>query len=462
MKKIIVYAGLLLAVSTYSCNKYVDNGNESPNKPSNATPAALLSYSSLSVQSSYNGSLSRTTSIFMQHAQGTLEQYQGISTYSVLESDFDNDWDKIWVDGMTNAKQLEKVAGTENPWYQGIAKIHQAMLFGLATDLWGDIPFSEAGQALELGEAGYYPKYDPQETVLQGIQALLDQAIVLLNKDQSQNILLPGNDDLILAGDNTRWVKCAYALKARYANRLSKRDASGSATQALGAIAQAGFTSSDDVDARYGSNPNEYNQWYAFNFVERANYLKMNKKYVDTLVAMNDPRLPFICTNDDNGAYSGTASDDFDVSTSNPGPYYASPASTCELISYAELKFIEAECQFRLNDKAAAAMAHNEAVKASILKITGSSDATYETANASETAGTISLEKIMFQKWLASFTKIEVWTDWRRTGLPSLTPSAASTLGEIPRRLPTPSDERINNPNATVVTNLLQKVWFDQ
>jgi hypothetical protein len=46
--------------------------------------------------------------------------------------------------------------------------------------------------------------------------------------------------------------------------------------------------------------------------------------------------------------------------------------------------------------------------------------------------------------------------------LPVLTPNPDAQLNGIPRRLITPVDERVYNVNAIVVSNMLQKVWWDQ
>lgn len=461
MKKITTIMVIVSLVIVSGCKKYIDNGNLSPNQPATATPASYLGYSTLALESNYNGELGRITSILVQHSQGTLEQYQGISEYAILEGDMNNSWDKLWIDGLTNAKQLEKAAGSANPYYQGIAKIHQAMYFGLATDLWGDVPFTQAGRAFE-GEEFYYPTYDNQQTILAGIQTLLDDGIALLQQDPANNILFPGAEDLIHGGDPALWIKTAYVLKARYYNRLSKIDPVGSATNALAALASAGMTDADDANGHFGNNPNEYNQWYAFVYVERGNYMKMNSTLIDQLVSTGDPRLPFYASLDDTSGYSGTSPDDITTtSTSNAGDYFASPNSDCPMVTYVEAKFIEAECKLRASDPQGAADAYNDAVMSHVTKVTGGPDAGYFATYASETSGSITLNKIMTQKWIASFTQIEAWADWRRTGLPALTPSSQSTLGAIPRRLPTPTDERVNNPNAIAIQDLLNRVYWD-
>jgi hypothetical protein len=254
----------------------------------------------------------------------------------------------------------------------------------------------------------------------------------------------------------------AYALKARFFNRLYGVDASGSATSALNALNSAGWTGNEDnCYAQHGENANTYNQWYAFQ-INRGNYIKMSKFFVDFLISINDPRLPFYATLDDNGEYSGTAVDDGDVSTSNIGTYLATPDAPFPLVTYAEVKFIEAECQYRLGNKAAAADAHNAAIIASLNEVTGEADPDYVADQASETAETISLAKIMTHKYVATFGQIETWTDWRRTGIPALTPNPDGVIGAIPVRLPNVLDERINNPNAKIISDKLEPVWWDK
>ena len=72
-----------------------------------------------------------------------------------------------------------------------------------------------------------------------------------------------------------------------------------------------------------------------------------------------------------------------------------------------------------------------------------------------------SLNMIMLQKWIAMFTQPEVWSDWRRTGIPNLTPNPQGVIDVIPVRYPSEQRERNNNPNAIVISNLITPVWWD-
>lgn len=441
------------------CNEFLGD-NVSPNSPSATTLPALLSVVEVSTMNTYNGDLARIPNMWTQHTAGTLEQYQAYGEYNINEGDVNNQFKQIYAGSLINARDLIALAGDNNPWYRGIGRVLMAMNYGLATDFWGDQPFNEALQGDQDG-GELSPHYDAQSVVIAGIQTLLDDAIVDLSAAEADNVNLPGSDDFIHGGDVTKWIKTAYILKARYHIRLTKKDAVTSSNDALNALNLAGLTgTSDDANGQYGPNSLEYNQWYAF-YIQRQNYHKMSEFFIDMLQTTNDPRLPFFATTDTGGVYRGTPNGSLDISTSDVGDYFASANSICPLVTYVEAKFIEAEARFRTGDLNGAATAHNTAIIAHLNLVTGSADPTYVTNHASETAGTITLDKIMTQKYIAMFTQPETWADWRRTNIPALTPNPNGVISSIPRRFPTALDERVTNSNATVETDITAPVWWD-
>ncbi|MDP1726337.1 MAG: SusD/RagB family nutrient-binding outer membrane lipoprotein [Bacteroidota bacterium] len=466
MKKLILILLAIGFIAGTGCKKFIEGYDKNPNDPDNVTPALLLSNAEVAYFATMNGQLSRQSVIMAQQVTGVDFQSKDINDYAIDEATNVNEWDVIYTNGLVNLKKLYDQAGAENPYYQGMARVLHAMFLGVTTDLWGDIPNREALKGLD-GPANFNPAYDAQQTVIADIQSYLTEAIALLSKTPAQNTLLPDADDLIYAGDADAWIAAAHVLKARYHNRLSKKDATASATDALASIAlayAAGFTSSDaNCNAIFGANANEYNQWYAFTQVERQNYIKMGSVLVDTLKADADPRLSFYCMKDDSGKYTGTSASDASASASDVGPYLATANAPFPLVSYAEAKFIEAEAKFRKADLAGAATAHNEGVLASVLQVTGAAaSAAFTTAKASETAATITLAKIMGQKYIALFGQIEVYSDWRRTGFPTLTPNSNGSVTVIPRRLPTVLDERLYNTKAPAENDIKKPVWWDQ
>lgn len=107
----------------------------------------------------------------------------------------------------------------------------RAQLGGTLTSLWGDIPFSEAGNQ----ELFPKPKFDKQLDVYTKVQSLLDSAIANLGANVGIN---PGTKDLFCGGSRTSWIKAAYSLKARF--YLHTKEYPKANTNALGINSPSG------------------------------------------------------------------------------------------------------------------------------------------------------------------------------------------------------------------------------
>ncbi len=452
MKKIIaLYLLLGLVFFQTSCKKFVEGYDVSPNDPLDVNVEVLLTGTEVATFSNFTGNLARTAALLMNQMAGRQFQYEDLAQYVIRESAVDGDFQQLYNGGMINAQELIEKAGDENKYYRGIGRVLKAMNLGLTTDLWGDVPNTEALKGIE-GESAFNPAYDTQENILRDIQSTLDLAIQDL-ADNASNVKVPGPDDLIFGGDPVKWRNAARILKARYYNHLSKRDAAGSATSALAALDAAyadGLTNnSGDLMAQFGEAANEWNQWYAFES-QRAGYLTMNQFFVDMLAG--DPRLPLYATANTNGTFD----DQQPI-----GPFYGSLNAPLPLVTYFEARFIEAEAAMRSNNKMRAAQAYNKAVTANLTKL-GVADPGYLSTHANENENSITMEKIMTQKYIAMFTQPEVWADWRRTNLPALTPNPDADVAAIPRRLTTAQSERLYNTKAIVIADLLKPVWWDE
>ena len=361
MKKIIFISTLFLALFLQSCKSFIEGNEISPNSASKATPSLLLSTVEVATFANFSGQLNRSASILVQQSQGVASQAQDIALYNILEGDNTNEWSSIYTGALNNAKTLMETAGDKNPNYRGIAKVLYALNLGLATDIWGDVPNSDALKGLS-GQID--AAYDSQEAVYAAIQTMLSDAIVDLGK--TANVLQPDADDYIFKGNTIKWIATANALKARYANHLSKKS-SYNPTAVLTSVNAALVTMSsggmNDANCVFTSAGNELNQWYSYN-AERADYIKMGKFFVDMLVSTNDPRLPFYVAQDATGGYSGSplANDAIADKRSSMGAYFASDASPIPLVTYAELKFIQAEAMFRTGNKTGAALAFNTVI----------------------------------------------------------------------------------------------------
>lgn len=460
MKRINIFTLILVLFILGGCTKsYIEGYDISPNNPSKVLNSNLLTATQVSLFGNVTGELARVSSIWVQSQSGISNQSaEEQATYQIYEGDNTNDWGSIYQDWMETADNLATQAGDANPQYKGIGLILKAWAGAFASDFWGDIPFSEAIS----GVKNLSPKFDTQEEVYKQVQGMLSTGIKLLGKTNSGESV--GSDDLIYGGDSEAWIKMAWTLKARYFNRVSKKY-SYSADSVLICLSH-GFTSSaDDAFAKFGTNANNANQWYAFYSSQRIGYMAMGEYLVERMKANNDPRLPFYAAKDKNGNYTGSSADtrNINLEASVLGPLFNVTDAPVPLISYAEAKFLEAEAKLTKGNKDGAATAYNEGVKASVKWVTGAdAPAAFVTSQASKTAANISQQTILEGKYDALFTLTEVWNDWARTGYPVLVPNKdpLARAGGIPYRFPTCINERTYNKNAIVVSDVYNKPWY--
>ncbi|WP_281637346.1 SusD/RagB family nutrient-binding outer membrane lipoprotein [Flavobacterium marginilacus] len=455
MKKIIYLSIILGAISLNSCTHELETFNDNPNRPTAlTTPTTLLTGAEVGTINNSVGNLTRGFSIFTQHTNGNAFQSAEAGAYILTELDNEGDWGNIYQAGI-NANTIVKDYETANPYYGGIARIILALNMGYATDAWGDIPFSEAFGGLD---GNVSPKYDTQKDVIERIQSYLDIAIADLSKPASANATIPGVDDIFYGGNTAKWTKLAYAIKARYAMRLTIKEGSAVAAQKALTYLQKSFTTKTDNLVATFDGGNNQSSWFAFNN-QRSGYIGMGKYFIDLLNTTSDPRLPFYATKASNNTYTGAApeSPDADGTTSQFGNYIVGgPDTPLNIFTLSEIKFIEAEAQFRLGNTVAAQTALQAAISASLVDVTGSDNPAFATS----ASATVTLQNIITQKYIALFTSTEPYNDWRRTGFPVLTPNQISASKKIPVRLITPKSERTLNTNATVVSSFYTPVWW--
>jgi hypothetical protein len=436
-------------------------GNEyyvNPNLPTSATLQTLLTAVEVSTINSYEGDFARTSNILVQHGAGVDGQATQVNVYTLAENQFDNQWGQLYQTINTGTILAEK-AGSANPRYRGLAKIFLAFNWGLLTDFWGDVPYSEAISGVK------FPKYDSQEDVLNGIQTLLTEAITDLQSAPADNVLVPATDDVIFGGNATAWIKTAWTLKARYLNRLSKKS-NYDAAAVLAALANGISTNGEDCMAKHGSSGTENNQWYAFQ--KQRPYIKAAITLVDSMkLRPDDARLAkyFFPTA---GVVTGSPLNIVNPAASVWGAYLfgddpatpaldGNPATPAPLVTNFEALFIKAEALARQQNWVDAATAINNAIKASCTKVTGGA---YDGSSiANYDAGNVDISRIMYEKWIAMFGQCEAYHDFRRTGFPALTPNPAGAIPTIPQRLPTPATERTANSSAPVPL-ITDKVWW--
>jgi hypothetical protein len=453
MKK-IVFSILLIMMLSSSCEKWIDpKMNVDPNNPTDVAMAQLIAPVEANLAYIVGGEIARWDCVWMQQIAGLQSQAADADIYTIAEADVTGAWSyNLYAPGMINTKIImEKAAATNSPHYAGVAKILMAYHLGVTTDQWGDIPYSDA---LKGSKLEFKPKFDTQEKIYTTIFTLLDEAISDLGA--SNSLFSPGAEDLIYAGDLDKWEMTAYALKARYSLHLAKIKGASAYSDALAAVAKSFKSNDDDFKFVFGAAYTNSNPIYQSE-QERFGYYSASATYMDMLSATDDPRKE-VYFDGSVGSKPGEPNADAAII----GVNYASAESPVYLVSYAEIKFIEAEARFKLNAADPLAVdAYNEGMKASLEREEVYGDGAWYNTNKM-TASSITLEKIMNQKYLSSFLQIETWTDWRRTGFPVLSLATGAVTSEIPRRLPYPDDERLyNTDNMPAGLTITNRLWWD-
>ena len=194
--------------------------------------------------------------------------------------------------------------------------------------------------------------------------------------------------------------------------------------------------------------------------MEQRTDVRMGAPFVNMLAVNSDPRLPFLVAQDGNGDYTGSIIGSQNSEASKPGNYIAALSAPSVIMSYSELLFIEAECNFRLGNTAEAQADYEAAVAASVLRITGAANQAWLDANINGVSVTLSL--IMIQKYISSVGTNQAYADYRRTGMPVIVVPPGANIPAMPRRFPYAQDEITYNGDNVPTVTISDKLWWDQ
>ena len=369
-------------------------------------------------------------------------------------------------------------------------------------DMWGDVPFSTAGQLNAQGSivlASYDNAEETYNFMLTDLKRISDYLATVTPDPFYQNQL--NSYDFINKGSITKWRKYANSLILRLAMRISNKNETAAKTAIQAVlnnstqypvidnnsesilIVPASITSNlvvkNDIRNGFGVNP----------FAPG--------KMVDSIMAPStDPRLPVYFTPNKNNEYHGVpnfwnGTRVADSTTANYFSRYDSCTFTENnlmpgiIFTAAEVSFLKAEAYERWSG-GTAKTAYENGIKQSIQfyyalnlssdftrgKETMPSDATINLFLAKPLIayGTNNLEKIATQKWI-DFNVLQAhqaWAEWRRTKFPKLTfptDPSSSLSPNAPLRLLYPTTEAtLNSNNYQAVKskdNVTTKVFWD-
>jgi hypothetical protein len=393
--------------------------------------------------------------------------------------------------------------------FHQIARIFKVFMLHRLTDMYGDIPYTQAGLGYINGTT--HPVYDKQQDIYMDMLKELKEAAEALDAAKANTL---NNSDLMYKGDVAKWKKFAYSLMVRLSMRMTKVAAGDAETWVKAAVAGGVMASNDDnaliqhqaVDRNTVTNGNA---WVLVGVDADAS--RMSQTFIDMLKNTSDPRLTYLATvvsnptvlddkgnsnpavqlGQPNGYDLGGAATDISKASNWPGNRnmysvvnrntFARKNAPTFFLTHAETQLLLAEAAQRGWITGTAATYYNAGVTAAMKQLNqtganpGVSDpeiTTYLGANAYNPA--TGLQQINTQYWIATFMdEYEAWANWRRSGFPVLTPVnyfGNVTGGTIPRRFTYPTNEAAVNPeNYNAAVSALQggdkmtsRVWWDK
>lgn len=509
MKRYIYYISAVLILAVSGCQKDFGDLNKNPNSLGTPTPAFLFSKSQLSIMSnSYYLTAVLNLGGFIQH-YSTYKEVSGVG-----DKYFANDFYQApyFTDGYPTAvNEIQEVinAVKDNPAdvnKLNIARIWRVYIYHRMTDLYGDVPYSDAAKG--LSNLNFTPKYDTQESIYKDMLKELDEAATGLDASKASY----GGSDFIYNGDIPKWKKFAYSLMLRLGLRLTKKDIGLSESWVKKAIAGGVILKKEDnAVMKYSDGPQDINRnptaresrsrdfsanSFGKNNIEGG---KLSATFINYLKNNNDPRLSvysvvWVGTNQDaspaiqkgfpNGiGVAPSATELGTYSEPNQNTVFRLDAPLL-VLGNAETNLYLAEAALRgWTGSSTASQFYTDGVTGSFdnaamygsnYAISGDRINQYLTAHPFLSGGSFAqqMEQIHTQIWAALYIdEYEVFANWRRTGYPVLTPvnyPGNVTGGTIPRRLIYPNVEGASNTKnyqdaiaRQGANTLTTRVWWD-
>jgi len=461
--KIIILSSLLFsAVFFTACTDDFENINENPNAPENVSPEFLLTnvISEQLNENTYNQGL-RLNGYITQFVASI--EFERVDRYELGSNS--GYWNLMF--GLLNDLESMKALDGYNEAYDAVATIMSSYIFSQLTDMWCDVPYTEAIQA----QTGVFtPKYDEQEAIYTdpatGILAQLDSAADVLLATQATI-----RGDVMFNNNLELWARLANSLQLRYRLRISKRVTDFSKIQELADSGMLMQSNAQNAVLPYlGATPNQFPLFSAAVGIYQE--LPLSLQLETQLKTWDDPRLMtfFKPTNKSllpgstgpafNGLLNGqnretiaaAGTDLSDISLLSEMFRDVPDGVDAQLMQYSEVQFALAEAAERGFITGSASAYYEAAIRATFEYYNTEVPADYFTRDAIALNGSQdeNLEKILTQKWFSLFNVgHEAWFNIRRTGIPALTPGPDNLNNDqYPSRYLYPeSEQAVNGAN---------------
>lgn len=475
-----------------SCTKKFEELNTDPNRPKQITPGVMLGQMQYRmVSTSIQASRNFTHELMQVDAPRSSPGGTGLHRYVV------NPGAAVWssfYNYLTDIEDIYNMSITlkeEN--YRAIALVYKTWAYSILTDLYGDVPYSEATKATD---GIVKPKFDSQKNIYVQLLKNLDSANLLFN---SSKALTYGGD--LLYNANTlngsinpgiiKWKKFTNSLKLRLLLRLTKRNIELNVDEQIRTILanpnQFPVFTSNDEEAIFnfpGTFP-YFNPYYNARQLEWRDGTYFTKYFIDKMNADNDPRRAvWVRPITVNGAsvYRGIESGyptttEYQVgANSSYNDVMRTLPSLGVMFTYAEVEFIKAELALKGFNTGKSAKQHYEAGITASMKQWGVSMPTGYLSQAGVVYNENStieqqLERIITQKYYAYFfVDYQSWFEKRRTGYPILPRgNGIPAENKFPSRVPYPTYLQSLNPENLAAAQSAMggdnsdiKVWWEK
>ena len=475
-----------------SCTKDFEDINTDPNRPKSITPGVMLGQLQYNlVNNGISASRNFTHELMQVSAPRASTGGGGLHRYVV------NPGDGIWTSFYTYMTDVEDIyaisdkLGENN--YKAIALVYKTWAYSILTDLYGDIPYSEATKAMS---GIYKAKFDKQKDIYTQLLKDLETANTLFNPAKA---LTYGGDMVYNANALTgatnpgilKWKKFCNSLRLRLLLRLSKREGEINVNEQITAMLADPVkypvmaSNADDAIFKYPGTFPYFNPFYNARQLDWRDGRYYTKYFINNLNANQDPRLAVWATQVPVGGvnvYQGIESG-YPTTTEylvGKNSSYTDLMKTLPqlgvMMTFAEVEFIKAEFSLKGFTTGKAPKQHYDAgIAASMAQWGVAMPANYLTRAGvvyNETASAeAQLEQVMLQKYYAFFfVDYQSWFEKRRTGYPVLPRNAGIPAeNQFPSRVPYPTYLQSLNPeNLAAATSSIGgdradvKVWWDK
>ena len=461
MKKILYITLLSIGVLfTSSCTKNFEDFNTNPNNPDIAPLTNVFANVIQDISERFGTTEMEYAAAYVGHV--TKGTYTEVTTYQGSPSS--DVWNGSYRSTLSNANFVIKGAEEEgNRNLQAAAIVLRAYAMQMVTDVYGQVPYFEAGQG---ADGLIHPVYNNEADIYSDLLLQLDLANDMLIDDIANGLL--GDGDLLYNNDIVKWKKFCNSLRLRVAIRMSNVNETKAKDEIATILNNPDkypiFESNDDNALLAYPGEDWIEPWTARHASIGDDW--MAKPIIDTLLSFADPRIAFYADTMSDGTYSGlVVGEDADGSYSRVNDLFVeNPTGNVYYLKYAEVEFIKAEAAQRGFVGGSAKDAYEAAITASCQEygIDGADIDTY--LQGSKVAFNNNLEQIYIQKWISLFRQSwEAWAEMRRTDIPTLDAAANSIHtghNRPPFRFSYPDTEvKLNGDNIPTDVNEVDNYW---